>query len=88
MHSLAEALTFARNDPEVFIIGGAEIYLATLELADRIYLTVVHAHIKGDTYFPGFEGQQWQETSRERHEANGKNPYAYSFVIYERKRQS
>lgn len=88
MHSLDEALTFARNDPEVFIIGGAEIYLEALDLADRLYLTLVHAHIKGDTYFPGFDGHQWQETSRERHEADEKNPYAYSFVICERKMQS
>jgi dihydrofolate reductase len=84
-HSLTDALREIRDDPEVFIIGGAEIYHQAIADADRIYLTLVHADINGDTFFPEFEVREWHETSRTRHEADEKNPYAYSFVTYDRK---
>ncbi len=84
-HSLADALRGIQDDPEVFIIGGAEIYRQAIADADRIYLTLVHADINGDTFFPEFELREWHETSRTRHEADEKNPYAYSFVTYDRK---
>ncbi len=83
-HSLEEALQDIQNDPEIFIIGGTEIYCRALGTADRIYLTLVHAEINGDTYFPEFDMRDWKETSRTRHEADERNPYAYSFVIYDR----
>jgi dihydrofolate reductase len=84
-HSLAQALQNTQDDPEVFIIGGAEIYRQAIADADRIYLTLVHADISGDTFFPEFDAREWRETSRTRHEADEKNPYAYSFVTYDRK---
>jgi dihydrofolate reductase len=84
-HSLAEALRDIRNDPEIFIIGGADIYRQTIGAADRIYLTLVHADVRGDTWFPEFDLRDWHETSRTRHEADEKNPYACSFVTYDRK---
>lgn len=84
-HSLVEALQGIQNDPEVFIIGGAEIYRQTIGDSDRIYLTLVHADIRGDTYFPEFDAREWHEISRTRHEADEKNPYAYSFITYDRK---
>jgi dihydrofolate reductase len=84
-HSLVDALQNTQNDPEVFIIGGAEIYRQAISDADRIYLTLVHAKISGDTFFPELDARKWHEISRTRHEADVKNPYAYSFVTYDRK---
>ena len=84
-HSLEEALERARTDPEIFIIGGADLYRQAFAHADRIYLTLVHANIIGDTYFPEFDSDQWDEICRERHEADDKNPYAYSFLKYDRR---
>jgi dihydrofolate reductase len=84
-HSLVDALQNTQNDPEVFIIGGAEIYRQAIGDADRIYLTLVHAEISGDTFFPELDARKWHEISRTRHEADEKNPYAYSFVTYDRK---
>ena len=84
-HSFEDALASAQNDPEVFVIGGAEIYRQALEHADRMYLTLVHAHIPGDTYFPPFDQSHWQEVSRERHEPDEKNPHACTFLVYDRK---
>ena len=83
-HSLDEALVLAGNDPEIFVIGGAEIYRAALARTDRLYLTRVHAVIAGDTYFPEFDETEWREISRERHEPDERHAYAYSFVVLER----
>ena len=84
-HSLAEALHDIQDDPEIFIIGGSEIYRQSISTADRIYLTLVHAEINGDTFFPEFDPMEWDETGRTRREADEKNPYPCSFVIYDRK---
>ena len=84
-HSLEEALGRAQADPEIFIIGGAEIYRQAFARAGRLYLTLVHATVVGDTYFPEFASDRWNEISRERHEADAKNPYPYSFLVYDRR---
>ena len=67
------------------VIGGAEIYALCLPLAQRMYLTEVHAAVPGDAFFPAWERGEWRECSRERHAASETNPYDYSFVIYERR---
>lgn len=85
-HSLDDAMNSAGNDSEIFIIGGAEIYRQAFDRANRIYLTLIHARIEGDTYFPEFEGPPWREISRERHERDENNPYPFSFLTYERSR--
>jgi dihydrofolate reductase len=56
VHSLSEALEKAKDleEEEIFICGGAEIYKQAVELSDRIYLTIIHKHIEGDTYFPEY----------------------------------
>ncbi len=82
--SLDEALALGATEDEVFVIGGGEIYRLALPRADRIYLTVVHAVVEGDTYFPGFEGAAWVLESEERHEADAKNAYPFTFRRYSR----
>ncbi len=71
---------------EVMIIGGGAIYEAFLPLAEQLFLTFIHADIEGDTRFPDYEAVAiWEEIARERHSADDKNPYDYSFVNYRRK---
>lgn len=84
VHSLADALQAAEDAAEVFIAGGAVIYAQALAQAQRFYLTRVHADVPGDTVFPGIDWSQWREVARERHEADGAHPYAYSFITLER----
>ena len=48
---------------EVFVIGGAQIYAAALPRAQRLYLTEVDADIAGDTHFPAFDRDEWQDVS-------------------------
>jgi dihydrofolate reductase len=87
VHSLDEALRVAQaaGEPEAFINGGAEIYRQALHLADRMHLTRIHAEIEGDTFFPDFDDvNEWQLTDSEHFEADEKNEYPYSFLIYDR----
>lgn len=86
VHTLQEAFQAAGNVPDVFVIGGAEIYAQTFARADRLYLTLVHAAVPGDTFFPSFNMENWREVGRERHEADATHAYAYSFVTLERTR--
>ena len=79
--SLEEALLLSGND--CFIIGGGEIYKQSLELADKIYLTLVHKDFEGDTQFPEL-GTEWATIDTKDFTADEKNQYDYSFIEYER----
>lgn len=69
----------------LMVIGGAEIYRQCLPFTARIHLTLVHTTIEGgDAFFDGWRGPRWRESSRERHEADDKNSYPFSFVTLER----
>ena len=85
-HSLETALEFARLDLEddVFVIGGAEIFVQAIELADRIYLTQVHSSLPADVYFPEFAAADWLETDSEYHPADEKNRYPFTYKILAR----
>ncbi len=65
---------------ELMVIGGAEVYRETMDRAERIYLTRVHAAIEGDTFFPPLEPALWKQIAAQRHEADERHAYAYSFV--------
>jgi len=83
--TIEKALELARGDDEVFIAGGATIYEQTIHLADRMYLTRVHADAEGDTFFPEFDDvTEWKLVDSEHWEADEKNQYPYSFLTYER----
>lgn len=83
-HSPDEALSAAGDDPEIFVIGGADLYREFLPVADRLYLTLVHARIDGDTYFPHYEASEWRETGREEHSADDRHIHNYTFLTLER----
>lgn len=82
--SLKEALALGATEDEVFVIGGGEIFKTALPLASRIYLTVVHAKVEGDTYFPPFEEDAWVLSSEELHPADERHEYAFTFRRYDR----
>jgi len=84
--TLDEALTLARADgaEEAMVIGGAWAYSAALPLADRLYITQVHARPDGDVCFPDFDHEDWIERSRERQTAGPRDEHDYSFVVLDR----
>ena len=73
------------NCKEIFIIGGGEIYKQSMEMADKIYLTRVHATIEGDTFFPMVDENKWQLIADEDFGVDEKHAFAYSFQVWERK---
>lgn len=83
-HAFDEAIAIAHGEEEVFVAGGAAIYRLALPRADRIYLTVVHAHVEGDTFFPDFDISEWKFVREDRHEPDERHAFAFSFRFYER----
>jgi dihydrofolate reductase len=81
---LAESLALVNGFEESLVIGGAEIYALALPMADRLYLTQVHAEVQGDAYFPLLDPAHWQEVAREDFSAIDPNPYDYSFIVLDR----
>lgn len=73
------------NCKEFFIAGGGEIYKEAMQLADKIYLTRVHAVIEGDTFFPVIDETQWLQISNQDFEADEKHTYNYSFQTWIKK---
>lgn len=84
VRSIAAAQALVRDDEPLMVIGGAQIYGQCLDAARRIYLTLVHAQVDGDAFYSGWRGAEWRESSRERHAADERNEYDYSFVTLER----
>lgn len=84
LNSIDEIFEHCKDVEEVMITGGSEIYKHTLDQATRLYLTEVHTEIEGDTFFPEFERNDWNEISREAHTADERNDFDYSFVVLEK----
>jgi len=83
--SLDHALLKCIDETEVFIIGGAQIYEQSLPVADKLYITRIHAAFpEADAFFPVIDRNGWKETGRETFPACDKDPYSFSFVEYER----
>jgi len=84
-NSLPSALTACGDDPEPFVIGGAQLFAEALPLARRIYLTTVDAVIHGDVQMPAFDRSGFTESGHERVEAGTGQSLAYEFVLLDRR---
>lgn len=85
VHSLNAALEAAREDAEIFVIGGAELFTQALARADRLYVTFIDTEVKGDTFFPQIDPQQWITLEEQAFEPDEKNCYHYRYVTFERR---
>jgi len=81
-HSLDDALQRVADAPQVFVIGGGEIYAQALPRADVLELTELEQDFEGDTFFPAWPREQFKEVAREMHTAP--EGWAYHFVTYQR----
>jgi dihydrofolate reductase len=84
VNSLRQALAAAAGAEELAVIGGADVYAQALSSADVIHLTRVHANIPGDAVFPTLDATQWTERLIERHPADDRHAFAFSFIELER----
>jgi len=88
--SLEFALQIARGDAlrrgadAIMVIGGGDIYAQTMDLADRLEVTIVHAAPPGDAWFPPIDPARWREIFREHHAAGADDSADFSYLTYRR----
>jgi dihydrofolate reductase len=86
--SLDAALSYARSDAarrgvdEIMVIGGGDIFAATMDMAHRLEITQVHMSPEGDALFPAIDPEVWQEISRDEHYAGADDDADFSLVTY------
>ena len=83
-HSLQDAIASCASDPQIFVVGGADVYAQALGLADTLLITEIQQEIVGDAWFPEFDRSEWLEVSREIHYQEISEPLEYHFVTYRR----
>ena len=82
--SLDDAITAAGDVNEIVVIGGSQVYALALPLAERLYITRVHADVEGDASFPAVDATRFCLVADEHHEADDRNEYDFSFRVYDR----
>lgn len=83
-YSIQDVFDLCQGEEEVFIFGGEKIYELFLPYVEKMYITSIDHAFKGDTYFPEVNMDEWREISNEKGVKNEKNPYNYSFYVYEK----
>jgi dihydrofolate reductase len=73
------AIEQCANEPELCVIGGAEVFRQVLPRAERMELTRVHANIEGDVRFPEYDAAQWRELARSEHPADERHRWPMTF---------
>lgn len=87
--NLDQALSYCRRESaewgeEIFIVGGGEIFAQSLAIVDRIYMTLIHQDISGDTFYPPVDFTKFRETTR----SDRNEPFPFSFITLEPKSRS
>ena len=83
--SVDEALVKLHSEKEVFIVGGGEIYQQSMDTVDTIYLTLVNLTMDADVYFPEIDKTKFDLVWEEKHVADEKNKFDYTFQKFDRK---
>ncbi len=86
-NSIEEALKLLKEEEEIFILGGQNIFEQTIEIADYLYLTIVHHSFKGDAFFPKINFDSWELTKSVKHEKDDKHAYSLSLNEYKKIRK-
>jgi dihydrofolate reductase len=83
VNSLDEAIHRTKNENEIFIIGGEQIYKMAMPIATNMHITKVHSNIKGDAFFPAFDENEWKILTQKNSETN--EGLKFSFIEYQKK---
>ena len=82
VNSLDEAIHRTKNENEIFIIGGEQIYKMAIPIATHMHITKVYNNIKGDAYFPAFDENEWKILTQKDLETN--EGLKFSFIEYQK----
>ncbi|MBW6480452.1 MAG: dihydrofolate reductase [Bacteroidales bacterium] len=85
---LKDAICKVREESDVFVAGGGEIYRQVIGLhyARRIFMTRVYANFEGDSFFPNIDPEKWELVERDEFQPDEKNPYPFAFLTYKRRK--
>jgi dihydrofolate reductase len=86
-HDAEAAITLAGDAPEICVIGGAEIFKAFLPKASRIYLTRVLDDVRGDTFMPEIDENDWHPVDRHAFKRGENDSADFETITYERQAQ-
>ena len=81
-NNLQDVLNFLKDEDEVFIIGGEDIYCQTINKANKIYLTTIDKEIIGDKYFPDIDLSSWNKISSESYIKDENNTHNFQSEVY------
>ena len=87
-HSLTQAFQYAQHThpSEIFIIGGGEVFAESMDLANKLYLTHIHARLRTGVRFPAWDKHDWQCGKSTLHPKDDRHAYAFEHKVYVRVR--
>lgn len=86
INNLDAALALLKDETEVMIIGGGQIYAQALPYAKRIYLTMVETNIvDADTFFPQIDFSAWALSLELFQQPDEKNKFPMRFQVWDRR---
>ncbi len=86
--SISDAIEQAKKmeTKEIFIAGGSQVYEQAMPLANRIYLTRVHASFEADSFFPFFNIDEWELTKHNDFSMDEKHAYSFSIQQWDKRK--
>lgn len=84
VHSLEDALAYSKDEKQVFIIGGGEIYTLGMDYATHIELTRVHNEYEADAFFPTIDTNIWKLTKSVFHDVDDRHKSGFTFETWKK----
>jgi dihydrofolate reductase len=85
VNSIEKAIEVCPKEEPIFIIGGADIYKQSIDMANCIELTRINGHFEADAFFPKINLDLWKLETSQYHDKDEKHDYSFSFETYKRK---
>ena len=76
----------ARGASEICVIGGGEVYGATMPMAELLHVTHIQGTPQGNVHFPEISPVEWTEVSREPLPVAEGDTAAGVYAVYHRRR--
>ncbi|MEA4827438.1 MAG: dihydrofolate reductase [Clostridium sp.] len=84
IHSVDEINPLIHSKEEYFVIGGGEIFSELMPYAKKIYLTIIHHDFQGDTFFPGYNKNDWKITEMHKGTVDENNKFNHTYLTLEK----